>query len=136
MHVIPYIFFDGRCEEALNFYKEAIGVAPGMMMRFGESPDQEGMKAAKDKIMHAEFRLGESTVFCSDGWAQGNPKFEGFALAIAADNKADCEKKFNALAAGGEVTQPLIETFFAQSFGMLKDKFGVQWMLTVAKQPA
>jgi PhnB protein len=135
MNVIPYVFFDGRCEEALDFYTKAIGVVPGMMMRFGESPEQGGMKAPKDKIMHAEFKLGDTTVFCSDGWAQGVPKFEGFALAIAADDKGDCEKKFNALAAGGEVTQPLVETFFAQSFGMLKDKFGVHWMLTVAKQP-
>ena len=135
MHVIPYVFFDGRCEEALDFYRKAIGVVPGMMMRFGESPEQGGMKAPPEKVMHAEFNLGDTTVFCSDGWAQGKPKFEGFALAIAAEDKSDCEKKFNALAEGGEVTQPLIETFFATSFGMLKDKFGVQWMLTVPKQP-
>jgi PhnB protein len=137
MQVTPYLFFDGHCEEALAFYKKAIGIAPGMMMRFGESPEppQPGMTIGKDKIMHAEFKLGDSTIFCSDGMAQGQPKFDGFSLAIAAENKSDCESKFKALAEGGQVVQPLIETFFAHSFGMLKDKFGVNWMLIVSKHP-
>jgi PhnB protein len=138
MHITPYLFFEGRCEEALEFYKKAIGVTPGMTMRYGDSPEppQEGMTIDKNKIMHAEFKLGDSTIFCSDGFAHGQPKFEGFSLAIAAESKNEAEAKFNALAEGGEVVQPLIETFFAHSFGMLKDKFGVQWMLNVSKQPA
>lgn len=137
MHVIPYVFFDGRCQEALDFYKKAIGIQPGMMMRYGDSPEPspEGMTIPKDNIMHAEFKLGDTTIFCSDGMSQGTPKFDGFSLAIAADDKSDCEKKFKALSDGGEVVQPLIETFFAHSFGMLKDKFGVNWMLIVSKQP-
>ncbi len=137
MHVTPYLFFEGRCEEALDFYKKAIGVTPGMMMRYGDSPEppQGGMIIDKDKILHAEFKVGDTTVFCSDGMAQGQPKFEGFSLAIAADNKGEAETSFNALADGGQVVQPLIETFFAHSFGMLKDKFGVHWMLIVSKQP-
>ena len=137
MHVTPYLFFDGRCEEALSFYKKALGIVPGMMMRFGESPEpsQPGVTVGKDKIMHAEFKLGDSTIFCSDGMAQGQPKFEGVSLAIAAESAADCEAKFKALSEGGQVVQPPIETFFAHSFGMLKDKFGVHWMLIASKQP-
>ena len=137
MHVTPYLFFDGRCQEALDFYKKAIGIEPGMMMRYGENPDasSQGANVARDKIMHAEFKLGDTTIFCSDGMAQGQPKFDGFALAIAAENTRDAELKFKALVDGGEVIQPLIETFFAHSFGMLKDRFGVHWMLIVGKQP-
>src|SRR5688572_25366082 len=108
MHVTPYLFFDGRCEEALDFYKKAIGVRPGMMMRYGESPEppQPGMTIGKDKIMHAEFKLGDTTIFCSDGMAQGQPKFDGFSLAIATANKGESETKFKALAEGGQVVQP------------------------------
>lgn len=136
MHVTPYLFFEGRCEEALDFYKKAIGITPGMMMRYGDSPEpHEGMTIDKNKVLHAAFKLGDNTVFCSDGFAHGPPKFEGFSLAIEAENKGEVETKFKALSDGGQVIQPLIETFFAHSFGMLKDKFGVSWMLSVSKQP-
>ena len=137
MHVTPYLFFEGRCEEALDFYTKAIGVTPGVVMRYGDSPEPpQGVTIDKSKVMHAEFKLGDSTIFCSDGFAQGQPKFEGFSLAIAAEDKGEAETKFKALADGGQVVQPLIETFFAHSFGMLKDKFGVNWMVIASKQPA
>lgn len=137
MHVNPYLFFNGRTEEALAFYSKAIGAKVGMMMRFGEGPDQNPncTPPDKNKIMHADFKVGDTMIFVSDGMAQGKLNFDGFSLAIAADDKADCEKKFNALAEGGEIAQPLTETFFAHSFGMVKDKYGVHWMLIVSKQP-
>jgi PhnB protein len=129
----PYLFFDGRCEEAIEFYKKAVGAEVGMLMRFGEAPQKPPpgtMPPGTDnKVMHAELRIGGEAVFVSDGHAQGQPKFEGFSLAINASDEADADKKFNALANGGQVRQPLVETFFAKRFGMVADKFGVGWMI-------
>lgn len=137
MNVTPYLFFNGRTEEALAFYGKAIGAKTGMMMRFGDSPEQNPncTPADRNKIMHADFTVGDTMLLISDGMAQGKTNFDGFSLALSASDKADAEKKFNALADGGQVSQPLIETFFAHSFGMLKDKFGLHWMVTVPKHP-
>jgi PhnB protein len=133
MSVTPYLSFDGRCEEALDFYKKAIGAEVDMVMRFKESPEPmpAGMvpPGGENKIMHASFRIGDGMVMASDGYAKGNPKFEGISLAISAKDEGDASKKFNALAEGGQVTMPLAKTFFARSFGTLKDRFGVSWMI-------
>jgi PhnB protein len=134
MHVQPYLFFDGRCEEALAFYKKAAGAEVEMLMRWKDSPDKSMCSPDNgEKVMHAQFKIGDTTIMGSDGRNTGNPKFDGFALAINAKDEAEVDKLFNALAAGGKVTMPLAKTFFSPRFGMLADKFGVNWMLLVAK---
>jgi PhnB protein len=133
MSLTPYLFFDGRCEEAIEFYKKTLGAEVEMAMRFKESPDPlpPAMNAPgiENKIMHASFRIGGTTVMASDGYAKGSPKFEGFSLSVDAKDDADAKRKFDALADGGEVTMPLGKTFFARNFGMVKDRFGVGWMV-------
>jgi len=134
MNVHPYVFFDGRCEEALDFYKKAIGAQPKMLMRFKEAPDQSMISpGSHDKIMHAEVQIGDATVLMSDGRCQGKPNFQGFALTIMAKTEAEADKTFAALSDGGQVTMPLAKTFFSPRFGMLADKFGVGWMVLVAQ---
>ena len=133
MQVEPYLFFDGRCEEALEFYKKAIGAEVVAMMRFKESPDPSMVHGGQDanKILHALFRVGESTIMASDGRNQGKPNFQGFGLSISVKTEAETKKLFNALAEGGRVEQPLTKTFFSPSFGMVADRFGIMWMLIV-----
>jgi PhnB protein len=134
MIVQTYLFFDGKCDEALAFYKSAIGAEPTMLMRFKEAPDQSMMTpATADKVMHAQVQLGDATVLMSDGRCTGNTNFKGFALALSVGSESEADKKFNALAAGGQVTMPLAKTFFSPRFGMLTDKFGVGWMVLVAQ---
>lgn len=130
MYLQPYLFFDGRTEEALDFYKKAVGAEVKMLMRFKEAPDQSMIsKGSENKVMHAHFKVGDTDVLISDGRNQGNPKFEGFALTLQAKDETEAAKFFNALGQGGEIGMPLGKTFFAKSFGMLKDKFGVNWMV-------
>ncbi len=134
MQVQTYLFFDGRCEEALEFYEGALGAKVEMMMRFKENPDpQPGMCApgSENKIMHAAFHVGDSLVMASDGMAGGKPEFKGFSLSVNAKDAAHADKLFNALAKGGKVTLPLGKTFFSPRFGMVTDKFGVGWMVIV-----
>ena len=138
MQVQSYLFFDGRCEEAIEFYKKTLGAKVEMMMRFKESPEPQppGMcpPGSEDKIMHAAFRIGDTQVMASDGRAQGQPKFEGFALSLDAKTEAEAEKLFNALADGGKVQLPLTKTFLSPRFGMVADRFGVGWMVITAQQ--
>jgi PhnB protein len=133
MPLTPYLFFDGRCEEAIEFYKKTLGAKVGMMMRFKESPESPPPDcvpaASADKIMHACMSIGDAQVMMSDGRCAGQPKFEGFALSVDAKDAADADRKFNALAQGGQVQMPLGETFFAKRFGMVADQFGVGWMI-------
>jgi PhnB protein len=134
MQVQPYLFFDGRCDEALDFYKKAIGADAKMLMRFKDAPDQSIVSpGSKDKVMHAQVQIGDTTVLMSDGRCLGKPNFQGFSLAVSAKSEAEAEKMFNALADGGQVTMPLAKTFFSPKFGMLADKFGVGWMVLVAQ---
>ena len=134
MHVQPYVFFDGRCEEALEFYKKAIGAQVEMVMRWKDSPDKSMCSPDNaDKVMHAQFKVGDSTIMGSDGRNTGNPNFQGFALTINARDEAEVDRLFAALGEGGKVTMPLAKTFFSPRFGMLADKFGMNWMLIVAK---
>jgi len=140
MQVQPYLFFDGRCEEALQFYRKALGAEVEMMMRFKDSPEPMGgggPKPPADKVMHASFRIGDTQVMASDGNCQGKPAFQGFSLSVNAQDGKDAEKRFALLAEGGQVQQPLIETFFAERFGMVADRFGVSWMVIAGqKKPA
>lgn len=133
MQVEPYLFFDGRCEEALEFYKKAIGAEVTALIRFKDSPDPTMVHGGADpnKILHAVFRVGETTIMTSDGRNQGKPSFQGFALSIAVKTEAETKKLFNALAEGGRVEMPLGKTFFSPSFGMVVDRFGIMWMLLV-----
>lgn len=137
MQVQPYLFFDGRCEEALEFYKKTLGAKVERMMRFKESPDPipPGMipPGSENKIMHAAFKIGDTAVMASDGRAQGKPKFEGIVLSITAKNEAEADRLFAALGDGGKVQMPLAKTFFSPRFGMVADRFGVGWMVLVAQ---
>jgi PhnB protein len=130
MQVQPYLFFDGRCEEAIEFYKKAIGAKVAMMMRFKDAPPSDQMQpGSENKVMHATLSIGDTQVMASDGHCAGKPKFDGFSLSIGAKDDAEATKLFNALAEGGEVRMPLGPTFFASKFGMLADRFGVGWMI-------
>ena len=135
MHIEPYLFFNGRCEEAVEFYKKALGAEVIMLMRFKESPEppQPGMVPAgsENKIMHASFRVGDTMVMASDGHCTGKTDFQGFSLSLTVANEAEAERKFAALAEGGQVQMPLAKTFWSPRFGMVADRFGVGWMVTV-----
>jgi PhnB protein len=136
MQVQPYLFFDGRCEEALEFYKKTLGAKVEMMMRFKENPEKNDhmcTPANQDKVMHCCFKIGDTAIMGSDGRNTGQPKFDGFALSLDAKTDDDAKKMFAALSDGGEVAMPLGPTFFASSFGMLRDRFGVHWMVIKPK---
>jgi len=134
MQVQSYLFFNGRCEEAIEFYKNTLGAKVEMLMRFKEAPgDHKCSPGTEEKVMHSCLRIGETAVMASDGMAQGKPEFKGFSLTINAKDKAEADRLFGALSDGGQVHQPLIETFFSPRFGMLTDKFGVGWMVIVEK---
>ncbi len=136
MNVQSYLFFNGRCEEAIEFYKKTLGAKVEMMMRFNESPEpHKCAPGTENKIMHSCIRIGDSAVMASDGMAQGQPEFKGFSLTISAKDEAEAERLFGALSAGGQVHQPLIKTFFSPKFGILADKFGVSWMVLVDQAP-
>ncbi len=135
MLIQPYLFFDGRCEEALAFYGKAVGAQVQNLVRFKDNPEQPGDQPAGprppdgEKIMHASMKIGESLVNASDGECLGNPQFQGFSLVINAKDEDEAKRFFVALTDGGEATMPLTKTFFASSFGMLRDRFGVHWMV-------
>jgi PhnB protein len=132
MQVQPYLFFDGRCEEALAFYRGALGAEVTMLMRFKESPDPSMVAPGTgDKVMHASVRIGETTVLASDGECHGAPSFQGFALSLTVPTEAEAERLFGALGDGGQVQMPLTKTFFSPRFGMVADRFGVSWMVYV-----
>ena len=135
MLIQPYLFFDGRCEEAIEFYRRALGAQVTARMRFKDSPEphQPGMCAAgsEDKVMHASVRIGDTTLLASDGRCEGRPSFEGFALSLTVSDEAEAERLFGLLADGGQVQMPLGKTFFSPRFGMVSDRFGVSWMVYV-----
>jgi PhnB protein len=135
MLVQPYLFFDGRCEEAVEFYRRALGAEVVMLMRFRDGPDAERATippGAADKIMHAALRIGETMVLASDGRCLGQPEFRGFALSLTAANEAEADRLFVALGEGGQVQMALSKTFFSPRFGMVTDRLGVSWMVYVA----
>jgi PhnB protein len=132
MQVQPYLFFDGRCDEALDFYKKAVGAKVETLMRWKDNPDPGGCtEANKDKVMHAAVKVGDTQVLASDGSCEGKSEFKGFALTISAKTEAEADKMFGALSEGGKVQLPMTKTFFSPKFGMLADKFGVGWMIMV-----
>ncbi len=135
MPIEPYLFFEGRCEEALAFYRRAVGAEVTSLMRNRESPEPHQPGAlppgSEDKVLHAVVRIGDTTLMVSDGRCSGNPVFQGFALTITAPDVARADGMFAALAEGGQVQMPLAKTFFSPRFGMVTDRFGVLWMIIV-----
>ncbi len=135
-----YLFFNGNCEEAVEFYRTALGAEVLMTMRFKDSPDTPppGMvpPGYENKIMHTSFRIGQTTVMASDGCDTQKPAFEGFSLSLAVATEAEAERYFNALAEGGQVKMPLTKTFWSPRFGMLTDRFGIGWMINVVPEIA
>lgn len=126
----PYLFFDGRCEEALEFYRQALEAEVTMLMRFKDNPDpSECPPGAGDKVMHANVHIRGSTIMVSDGHCTGKPSFQGFALSLGVPTEAEAKQRFEALAKGGQVRMPLSKTFFSPCFGMVSDRFGVLWMI-------
>ena len=136
MPIQPYLFFDGRCEEAIEFYRDALGAKVTMLMRYKDSPEppQPGMvpPGSENKVMHASLSIGDATVLASDGHCLGKPHFEGFSLTLTVSNDAEAERLFASLGNGGQVQMPLTKTFFSSRFGMVADRFGVPWMIIVA----
>ena len=136
MQVQPYLFFDGRCEEAIEFYRRALGAEVMMLMRFKDSPEPPapGMvpPGAEDKVMHLSFRVGDTVIMASDGRCQGQPGFQGYSLSLTVPDDGEAERRFAALADGGQVQMPLTKTFYSSRFGMVADRFGVSWMVIVA----
>jgi PhnB protein len=135
MKVQPYLSFEGRTEEALEFYRKALGAKVEMLVRHKDSPEPPtpGMcpPGSEDKILHACFRIGETAVMASDGGCSGKTSFQGFSLSIDAPNEAEARRLFAAVAEGGQVHLPLTKTFFSPAFGMAADRFGVSWMIVV-----
>jgi PhnB protein len=140
MQVQSYLFFDGRCEEAIEFYKSKLGAKVEMLMRFKDSPEpaQPGMvpPGAENKVMHSCFRIGDTAVMASDGRCMGKPSFQGFSLSLTAPNESEAERLFATLGEGGQVQMPMAKTFFSPRFGMVADRFGVSWMVVVAPETA
>jgi PhnB protein len=136
MRVQPYLYFDGRCEEAIEFYRDALGAEVLLLMRFKDNPEADQQAAipagAGDKVMHATLRIGDTIVSASDGECLGQPSFQGFALSLIVPDEAEADRLFAALADGGQVRVPLTRTFFSPRFGMLADRFGVGWLVYVA----
>jgi PhnB protein len=131
--VEPYLFFEGRCEEALDFYREALDAEVTALFRFKDSPDPTKRMPGVDdnKVMHANVRIGETEVMASDGRCTGRASFQGFALSLTVPTEAEADRRFEALAKGGEVQMPLAKTFYSPRFGMVADRFGVMWMIMV-----
>ena len=137
MLVQSYLFFDGRCEEAIEFYRDALDAEVNMLMRFKDNPEPQKTGPIKpgteNKVMHAQMRIGDTVIMASDGRCTGQPNFQGSALVVTVADEAEAERRFAALADGGQVTMPLAKTFFSPRFGMVADKFGIGWMVLVAQ---
>ena len=138
MRVESYLMFEGRCEEALEFYRSALGAKVGMLMRYKDNPepaagqgcaDGTGPGPAPEMVMHAEFSVGDTKLLASDGMGSGKTRFEGISLALSPASEAEAKRLFDALADGGQIQMPLTKTFFSQAFGMVADRFGVPWMV-------
>lgn len=140
MLVQPYLHFDGRCEEAIEFYAQAVGARTEMLMRYRESPEAPppgvNLAGKEDWVMHASFRIGDSVVMASDDCAGKHGGFAGFQLSLTVADETEAGQRFVALAQGGQVKMPLRPTFYSPAFGMLTDRFGVNWMVIVMGPPA
>ena len=138
MKVESYLMFEGRCEEALDFYRSALGAQVTMLMRYKDNPEPAagqgcaeggGPGPTPEMVMHAAFTVGDTQLMASDGMGSGKPKFDGISLALSPADEAEAKRLFDALADGGQVQMPLAKTFFSRAFGMVADRFGVSWMV-------
>jgi PhnB protein len=145
MQVQTYLIFNGRCEEAIEFYKKTVGAKVEMMMRFSDNPEPPaksdaasgcGVAADPNKIMHSCIRIGDTAIMASDGMMDGTAEFKGFSLTLNPTDEAEARRLFAALSDGGQVHQPLIKTFFSPCFGVLADKFGMGWMIVLEQAAA
>ena len=138
MKVQAYLTFNGRCEEALAFYKKSVGAEVPSMLRWKDSPDKDmkGPPGWEEKVMNSSFRIGETQLMADDGMGPATPEFKGMTLVIEVADDAEAKRVFTFLGEGGKVTMPLAKTFWTSSFGMLTDKFGVPWMVNVAAAKA
>jgi PhnB protein len=139
MHIQAYLSFDGHCDQAIAFYRQALDAEVLMLMRFGEGPEGNaecagGVTPPADKVMHACLQIGQTQLMLSDGFSNGKPEFKGISLSLSASDDAEAKRLFDGLAQGGEVVQALQPTFFASSFGMVNDRFGVSWMVLAPSQ--
>jgi len=137
MKVESYLFFDGRCEEAMQFYCGALGAKLDFLMRYKESPEppEGGVPPGwEDKVIHASLRIGDTRVMAADD-CHGHPNFGGFSLCVEPVDEAQAKRQFGALAAGGKVVMPLAKTFYSPCFGMVTDRFGMLWMVMVEGEP-
>ncbi len=134
MHIQSYLFFEGRCDEALEFYRAALGAEVTELVRYKDNPDPGGCAPdMADKVMHCSFRVGDTVVWASDGRCTGQPKFHGFSQAITVSTEAEAGRIFTALSGGGQVLAPPAKSFFSPFFGMTYDRFGVLWMVLVGE---
>jgi PhnB protein len=135
MQIQPYLFFEGRCDEAIEFYHKELGAEIITLMRYKDSPEpaKPGMlpPGAENKVMHSSVKIGENTVMASDGLCSGKPEFKGISLTLAVSSESEAERLFNAMGEGGQVRMPLSKTFFSSRFGMVADRFGVSWTIIV-----
>ena len=135
MRIEPYLFFNGRCDEAIEFYRRTLGAEVTVLMRFKDSPEPPPPGAVppgfENKVMHANLRIGESVVMVSDGNCPEQAGFKGFSLSITLSSVEAAERVFAALSDGGQVQMPLTKTFWSPAFGMCTDRFGVGWMVNV-----
>jgi len=135
MKAEPYLFFEGRCDEAIEFYRSTLGAEVGMLMRYKDSPEPSAPgklpPGSENKVMHANLRIGDTAVMVSDGNCSGSPSFQGFSLSLTVPDVARADQVFAALADGGQVRMPLAKTFFSPRFGMVVDRFGVLWMIII-----
>jgi PhnB protein len=136
MNIQPYLFFDGRCEEALEFYQAKLGAKVEMLMRFKENPEPAANPpGSAEKVMHCAFRIGDTQVLASDGNCSGKASFQGVSLALTTADVAEAERRFAALREGGQVQMPMARTFFSPAFGVVADRFGVSWMILAEPKP-
>ncbi|HEX3726737.1 MAG TPA: VOC family protein [Pirellulales bacterium] len=132
MRIEPYLYFEGRAEEAIELYRRVLGAEVKMLMHFKDAPDQSMITpGTENKVMHASLRIGESNVMVSDGRCQGKADFQGVALSIIVNDESQADRIFAQLSEGGQVQMPLVTTFFSPRFGMVADRFGVSWMVLV-----
>jgi PhnB protein len=136
MRVEPYLYFNGRCEEAVEFYRDAIGAEVTQLTRFKDVPDARGPAGSEDKVLHASLRIGDTTVMASDGDSREAPDFRGFSLSLTVAKDAEANRLFDALSEGGRVQVPLMSTPFASRFGMVADRFGVLWTIVTQQPPS
>lgn len=135
MTVRPYLIFNGRCEEAIESYKKAVGATVHELMRFSDSPEPPAPGALPpdwdNKVMHACLQIGDASIMASDGFGAGDAAFNGFSLALTAADEAQADRWYTALGEGGEIVEPLTRTFFSPCFGIVADRFGLRWMVVV-----